>query len=96
MPSNDKKGYVRKRRGHRQKTPDANQNAGGAEQTRAGVLGDFLDTDELAVELDITPLTAVRWRLQRKGPPITRLGRRVFYRRSSVQAWLAAQEQRWA
>jgi excisionase family DNA binding protein len=61
-----------------------------------GILGGYITTEELAVELNVTPLTVVRWRLQKAGPPITRLGRRILYRRSSVQAWLAAQEQKWA
>jgi hypothetical protein len=67
-----------------------------AEQTRPGVLADFMDTDELAADLDVTPLTLVRWRLQKTGPAVTRLGRRILYRRSSVQAWLASQELKWA
>lgn len=62
----------------------------------AGVLADFMDTETLAAELDIAPLTLMRWRQQRIGPPVTRLGRRILYRRSSVQAWLADQELKWA
>jgi CO/xanthine dehydrogenase Mo-binding subunit len=95
MKSNDRKRLTRKRRGPRQKEPDANQIAG-TEQVRPGVLADFMDTDELAAELNVTPLTLVRWRLQKIGPVVTRLGRRILYRRSSVQAWLAAQEVKWA
>jgi predicted DNA-binding transcriptional regulator AlpA len=97
MKSNDRKRSAPKRRGLRQKEPDANQNTAGAEgQTRIGVLGDFLDTEELALELDVAKPTLVRWRLQKRGPPVTRLGRRILYRRSSVQTWLTAQEQQWA
>jgi hypothetical protein len=95
MKSNDSKRSARDRRGARRKHSDANQIVG-AEQTPPGVLADFMDTDELAAELDVTPLTLVRWRLQKIGPPITRLGRRILYRRSSVQAWLSAQELKWA
>jgi len=100
MKSNDSKRSASRRRGQRHQQhdePAANQNAVGAEgQTRPGVLADFMDTDELAADLDVTPLTLVRWRLQKTGPPVTRLGRRILYRRSSVQAWLAAQELKWA
>jgi hypothetical protein len=63
---------------------------------RLKVLDDYMDTEQLATELDVVPLTLIRWRLQKTGPPITRLGRRILYRRSSVQAWLAAREQKWA
>jgi hypothetical protein len=92
MKSNDTKKMPVKRRGHQQKEPDAVS----AEQMRPRVLADFMNTDELAADLDVTPLTLVRWRLQKTGPAVTRLGRRILYRRSSVQAWLAAQEQKWA
>jgi hypothetical protein len=67
-----------------------------AEPTQPGVLAEFMNTDELAADLDVTPLTLVRWRLQKTGPAVTRLGRRILYRRSSVQAWLDRQEQKWA
>lgn len=62
----------------------------------SGILADYMDTAQLAAELDVTPLTIIRWRLQKQGPPVTHIGRRVLYRRSAVQAWLAAQEQKWA
>jgi hypothetical protein len=38
--------------------------------------------------------TLDRWRRLDEGPPITKLGRRPLYRRSSLQAWLRAQEHR--
>ena len=62
------------------------------ESGRPGILDDYLTTEELAAELSVIPLTIVRWRLQNRGPPITRLGRRILYRRLSVAQWLAAQE----
>ena len=34
-----------------------------------------------------------RERAQRIGPPFIRLGRRIFYRPESIEAWLIAQEQ---
>ena len=72
-----------------QKTP-TQQNKSGASET--SVLSDYWDTDELAAELDVKPLTIVRWRLAKRGPPLTYLGRRILYRKESVRAWLAAQE----
>ena len=58
------------------------------------LLDDYLTTEQLATELDLTPLTLVRWRALGKGPPVTWLGRRLFYRKGAVQKWLLAQEQR--
>jgi len=56
------------------------------------LLDHYLTTEQLAAELDVAPLTLLRWRAQKVGPPITRVGRKAFYRRSAVQQWLLAQE----
>lgn len=56
------------------------------------LLYDFLPKEETAVELGVCERTLDRWRNLGEGPPITKLGRRVFYRRSSVRAWLARRE----
>jgi predicted DNA-binding transcriptional regulator AlpA len=60
--------------------------------TSENLLADFLTQEEAAAELKICKRTLDRWRRLDEGPPITKLGRRVLYRRSSVQAWLRAQE----
>jgi hypothetical protein len=52
-----------------------------------------LTKEELAAELRRNPRTLDRWRVLGTGPPRTRVGRKVLYRRTSVQKWLAAQEQ---
>jgi predicted DNA-binding transcriptional regulator AlpA len=57
------------------------------------VLADFLTQDEAAAALKICERTLDRWRRLGEGPPITKLGRRVLYRRSSLQAWLRTREQ---
>ena len=57
------------------------------------ILSEFLTKEELAVELRRDPRTLDRWDALGIGPPRTRVGRTVFYRRSSVQKWLSAQEQ---
>ncbi len=59
-------------------------------QTR--ILDEYFDPAECAAELDVTALTLSRWRMQKKGPPVTYIGRSVFYKKSSVKAWLVAQE----
>jgi hypothetical protein len=58
----------------------------------ARILDDYFDTNEAAAELGVKPLTLVRWRLARHGPPVTQIGRRLYYKKSSLRAWLAAQE----
>ena len=56
------------------------------------ILEGFLTRDELASELGRNPRTLDRWEALGTGPPRTSVGRRVLYRRSSVQNWLTAQE----
>ena len=57
------------------------------------VLTDFLTKQELAAELGCEMRTLDRWDTLGIGPPRTHVGRRVLYRRASVQKWLAAQEE---
>ena len=56
------------------------------------LLSEFFEKEQLANELNKTPRTLDRWDALGMGPPRTRVGRRVLYRRTSVQKWLAAQE----
>lgn len=56
------------------------------------LLDDYQTPAELAAELNVCTKTLERWRADRLGPKITKIGRRVLYRRSAVAAWLAAQE----
>ena len=56
------------------------------------LLTDFLTQGEAAAELKICERTLDRWRRLGEGPPVTRLGRRILYRRFRVQAWLRARE----
>jgi hypothetical protein len=58
------------------------------------ILSQFLTKKELATELGRNPRTLDRWDVLGIGPPRTRVGRQVLYRRASVERWLAAQEQR--
>ena len=57
------------------------------------ILSEFLTKEELAAELRRNPRTLDRWAVLGIGPPRTRVGRHVLYRRASVQRWLLAQEQ---
>lgn len=60
--------------------------------TTDNLLADFLTQDEAAAELKVCERTLDRWRRLDEGPPITKLGRRVLYRRTSLLAWLHARE----
>ena len=59
----------------------------------SGFLGGWISRLDLALELGLTVDTLRRWEAQRFGPPCTRIGRKVLYRRTSVQDWISAQEQ---
>jgi hypothetical protein len=56
------------------------------------ILEDFLTRDELASELQRSPRTLDRWEVLGIGPPRTSVGRKILYRRISVQRWLVSQE----
>lgn len=57
------------------------------------LLSEFLTKKELAAELRRDVRTVERWSALGLGPPRTCFGRTVLYKRSSVQKWLAEQEQ---
>ena len=52
-------------------------------------LPELLTTREAAEALRLSERTLIRWRVERKGPPVVRAGRRVVYRPSDLDAWLA-------
>jgi hypothetical protein len=56
------------------------------------LLADFLTQEGAAAELKVCKRALDRWPRLDEGPPITKLGRRILYRRSSTQAWLRARE----
>jgi len=60
--------------------------------TTESILDDFLTQSEAAAELKVCERMLDRWHRLGEGPPITKLGRRVLYRRSSMQAWLRGRE----
>ncbi|MFJ2649486.1 helix-turn-helix transcriptional regulator [Streptomyces sp. NPDC087420] len=53
----------------------------------------FLNLPSAAVYLGISPNTLYVWRHRRQGPPSFRMGRRVMYRVSALNEWVAQQEQ---
>ena len=56
------------------------------------LLSEYFTQEEAASELKVTDRTLDRWQRLREGPPVTRLGRRILYRRASLQAWLRKRE----
>jgi excisionase family DNA binding protein len=62
--------------------------------TSEPILSQFLTVEELAAELGRTKPTLNRWERLGMGPPRTHIGRKVLYKRTSVEAWLARQEHR--
>jgi predicted DNA-binding transcriptional regulator AlpA len=57
------------------------------------LLSDWISREHLAEDLMLTPDTLSRWEARREGPPCMRIGRKVFYHRSSVEQWLLNREQ---
>jgi predicted DNA-binding transcriptional regulator AlpA len=50
--------------------------------------------EQLATHLGVTTRTLQRWEVQRMGPPRVVIGRQIFYRITSVDAWLESREKR--
>jgi hypothetical protein len=57
------------------------------------LLAEWISREQLAQQLMVTPDTLSRWEAKRVGPPCMRIGRKVFYRRASVEQWLLSREQ---
>jgi hypothetical protein len=62
-------------------------------QTTKLLLG-YLTEPELARELKRSRRTVIRWRVERRGPPVTYVGRTPMYRLDSAIAWLKSRETR--
>ena len=56
------------------------------------LLGDYLTEKDLASALGLTVRAIRYWRVKRIGPPWTKVGQKVFYRRDAFSHWLRAQE----
>lgn len=52
----------------------------------------YLTEDEQAAVLGVVKRTLRSWRRQGKGPPYTKVGKRVFYSVGGSAAWLKANE----
>ena len=56
------------------------------------LLAGYLKPKDLAKELDVSERTIARWHHFREGPPRVEIGRKVYYRKESVLAWIASCE----
>jgi hypothetical protein len=57
------------------------------------LLDDMLTEDQLATELGKCRRLLQLWRQRCEGPPWSRIGNSIYYRRASVDAWLRSLEQ---
>lgn len=69
------------------KTQDSNQSG-----PDIGLLEDWISRHDLAIDLGVSEDTLWRWDMRRTGPQSIKLGRKVYYRRSTVRSWLEARE----
>ncbi len=51
-------------------------------------LSQRLTNEEAAAELKVKPDTLDQWRYRRKGPRYYKVGGRIQYKRSDIEAWL--------
>jgi predicted DNA-binding transcriptional regulator AlpA len=58
----------------------------------ASLLSDYLDKHSFCAELGISERTADRWHVLRTGPPRTKAGKKVLYRKSAISEWLKGHE----
>jgi predicted DNA-binding transcriptional regulator AlpA len=58
------------------------------------ILDDYQTPEQLAADLGVCTMTLQRWRACGDGPPVTKVGRAIYYKRASVRAWLERREQR--
>jgi hypothetical protein len=52
----------------------------------------FLTVGEVAALLRLSPVTLGRWRIEGRGPPFLKFGKRVVYGHAEVVSWAHAQK----
>lgn len=62
------------------------------QEISGGLLDGWMSRAELAEELGVCVDTLMRWERRRYGPKCVKAGRKALYKRSTVLAWLEAQE----
>lgn len=56
------------------------------------ILEDYLTVKETAEALGVCERTLARWWTERIGPPRTKLGARVYYRKQAIREWAERNE----
>jgi len=56
------------------------------------ITADLMEQPEAAAELKVHPSTLRRWEALDQGPRRIKIGKKVFYRASSLRTWLLAHE----
>jgi len=51
----------------------------------------YINNDQTAKTIRISPRTLEKWRVQGRGPAYLKLGARVVYARRDIEQWLEAQ-----
>ena len=64
-----------------------------AEQPTPNIFG-LITPEQFAKQMNVTVRTLQQWNAERTGPPRVTVGRQIFYKVTSVQAWLETREQR--
>ena len=62
------------------------------QENSTSLLDSWMSRAELAEELGLCVDTLMRWERRRYGPKCVKAGRKALYKRSTVLAWLDAQE----
>ncbi len=56
--------------------------------TDGALLDGYLTVEATAAELGVHPFTLKRWKANDYGPKPVRVGKRLYYRRADMAAWL--------
>jgi hypothetical protein len=62
--------------------------------SQTALLDDYLPPEKLAAELKVSTRTLDRWRVLGNGPPLTKIGKAVYYSRKAAADWVKACEKR--
>jgi helix-turn-helix protein len=66
----------------------------GSSALTSELLEGYWNEEQLAAELDGCSVKTIRrWAEERSGPPVTKVGRKNYYRKVAVAAWLLSREE---
>jgi hypothetical protein len=73
---------------------DFKQQNNSAGEGIGSILAGYIAPGQLARELGVSERTLARWHAARLGPPRVTIGRRPYYRLTSVAEWIALREEK--